>query len=530
MSNHSIESAIVQTTAGKVRGAISDGVCVFKGISYGASTSGANRFMPPQRPAPWPGVRDALAYGPMAMQDFVPPTWWWSALHKGNITTEGHERSEDCLVLNVWTPAVNDGKKRPVMVWCHGGSYTSFMGDADWHDGAYLARQHDVVVLHFNHRLNVFGFLYLAELGGEKYADSGNVGMLDIVAVLEWVRDNIERFGGDPRNVTIFGESGGGSKVTTLLAMPAAKGLFHKAIVQSGHPLLRVCTAEDATRTAKTILDRLGLDPKHIDGIQELPPERLLQAWAAVAASQPHIWGLIHALAPVVDGRSLPRHPFDPDAPPISAHVPMMIGTTSDECGGFFLNEVEKLPALDRAGLYQELQHLGVPRAKADKLIETYQAARRGQTPGDLLRAISSDRMFGMEATQQAQRKSAQAAAPAYLYFFAWEAPGNFKAGHGLEVPFVFGNLDKAPGLRSPDPDPRLDELEEKISTAWVAFARHGNPNHPGLPQWKPYDVNERATMVFDYECKLVNDPDREVRLAMEAVDDGWNTEWWRSA
>jgi para-nitrobenzyl esterase len=517
MNNHSAAAArhaIAETASGRVRGVDSDGVFAFKGIPYGASTAGHNRFMPPRKPKPWTGVRDALSYGPMAIQAIGQWPEPWNTLMKGNMTWD-HERSEDCLVLNVWTPALDDGGKRPVMVWCHGGGFNNGTGDADWHDGARLARHHDVVVVHFNHRLNVFGFLYLGELGGERYADSGNVGMLDIVAVLQWVRDNIERFGGDPGNVTVLGESGGGAKVTTLMAMPAAQGLFHKAIVQSGS-MLRASSSEEATRFARALLDRLGVRPGQLDQLHEIAPEKLLEAKQALESAEENLWKRV-AYKPVVDGRSLPRHPFDPDAPRISADVPMLIGVTRDESTYLPMFD-PALRSLDTAGVFAELQTLGICGAQAEQLVASYHARRPGESLVDVYIAIMSDLKFRVGAIRQAERKCAQGSAPAYMYLFAWEAPGGeYKAGHNLEVPFVFDNVDMAPGLHGPNPDLSLYELARNMSRAWVAFARTGSPNHAGLPNWRPYDLKNRATMVLDHTCAAVNDPQREDRLAMES-------------
>jgi para-nitrobenzyl esterase len=508
------KSPIAETTAGKVRGAISEGVCVFKGIPYGASTAGANRFMAPKKPVPWKGVRDALSYGPIAMQEMSKWPEPWGTITKGNMTWDGHERSEDCLVLNVWTPALNDGKKRPVMVWYHGGGFNNGSGDADWHDGTQLARKHDVVVVHSNHRLNIFGYLYLAQLGGEKYADSGNAGMLDIVAVLQWVRDNIERFGGDPANVTVFGESGGGVKVTTLMAMPAAKGLFHKAIVQSG-PALDGLSPEAATHTAKEVLDRLGISLGRIDALQTIDPDKLLQIKKEIETARGTADGM---LRPVVDGRSLPRHPFEPDAPDISANVPMLIGTTKDESRYLSMFD-PKLASLNEAGVREQLKDYDVPEAKRQGLIQAFQATRPGESPSDVYMAIISHLVFRKNAILQAERKYAQGAAPAYMYLFTWESPeGLYRSGHNLEVPFVFANPDMAPSLRGPNPDPRYYGLADNVSAAWVAFARTGNPTHRGIPEWKPYDPKGRATMLLDYTCELVEDPLRQDRLAVEAL------------
>src|ERR1700693_3497527 len=302
------EGPIVETTAGKVRGVLQDGTNIFRGIPYGASTAGTNRFMPPRKPEPWTGVREAFQNGPTAPQKGAPPNSL--ILNHGAPAVQG----EDCLVMNVFTPGVNDGRKRPVMVWLHGGGFASGAGSAHAFDGNYLARSGDVVVVSVNHRLNIFGYLYLADVGGDKYADSGNVGLLDVIAVLEWLRDNVSHFGGNPGNVTLFGQSGGGLKISTLLAMPPAKGLFHKAIIESGSALKGI-HREEASKTTERILAKLGLQPSQVDELQKLPVDRLLSAIVA-RGSGPGTAPL--SLAPVVDGRALPRDPFDPAAPDIS--------------------------------------------------------------------------------------------------------------------------------------------------------------------------------------------------------------------
>src|SRR6202790_2998195 len=293
------EGPVVETTAGKVRGVIQGGTHIFRGIPYGASTAGSNRFMPPRKPEPWAGVREAYQNGPTAPQLGGPPNPL-ILNHK-----EPAVQGEDCLVMNIFTPGLNDGRKRPVMVWLHGGGFASGAGSAHSFDGNFLATSRDAVVVSVNHRLNICGYLYLADLGGEKYADSGNAGLLDVVAVLEWVRDNIVHFGGNPGNVTIFGQSGGGLKISTLLAMPPAKGLFHKAIIESGSSLKGI-HREDADKTTDRILAKLGLQANQVDELQKLPVERLLAAIdnRGAAPGTPPL-----NLAPVVDGRSLPRDP-----------------------------------------------------------------------------------------------------------------------------------------------------------------------------------------------------------------------------
>ncbi len=323
---------IAESAAGKVRGVLQEGVNVFKGVPYGASTTGKNRFMPARKPDPWTGVKDALSYGPSAPQG------------NGQTVARGvGPISEDCLVLNVWTRGLNDGVKRPVMVWIHGGGFATLSGSSPAYDGVNLAKRGDVVVITLNHRLNVFGFLHLGDLAGAQFAESGNVGMLDLVHALKWVRDNIRHFGGDPDNVTIFGESGGGRKVSTLLAMPDAKGLFHRAIIESG-PGVHLQPRDLATEIAAGVLNELDLPVSQISRIQELPMEKILAAYSVVEGrldAQSRDKGVIeqHGLVPTVGVSALPANPFDPVAPEISANMPLLIGTNKHEMALFLRNE-----------------------------------------------------------------------------------------------------------------------------------------------------------------------------------------------
>jgi len=504
---------IVETNLGKLRGVSDQGVYTFKGVHYGASTEGSMRFMPPVKPDPWTGVRDAINLGPLAPQILSSATGG-SDIRKamGDIFGPG-EISEDCLVLNVWTPSLHRGK-RPVMVWLHGGGFTGGSDGAPTYDGTNLAHKRDVVIVGLNHRLNVFGYLYLAELGGAKYADSGNVGMLDIVLALEWVRDNIAHFGGDPGNVTIFGESGGGAKVSALMAMPPAKGLFHKAIVESGS-MLKATSRGDANKAAERFVAKLGITPDHIDELQKLPMERLLDTMRSLTGPNSI------RLGPVVDGRSLPRNPFDPDAPAQSANVPMLIGTNGTESTVLLGLADPGLFSLSEADMRTKLKaylHLD-DDAKLDSLIATYKKDRPNATPSDIYFAITTDRMMRMNAIKQAELKVAQGAAPAYMYIFAWQTPvlgGKLKSPHGIELAFVFDNTDKTTGMNGTGAD--LRPLADKVSGAWTAFARTGNPNIASLPHWPAYDTKSRATMVFNDDCKLENDPGKDERIAISAL------------
>ncbi len=497
------EGPVVETTSGKIRGVIQAGTHTFRGIPYGASTAGSNRFMPPRKPEPWAGVRETFQNGPTAPQLSGPPNPL-ILNHK-----EPAVQGEDCLVINVFTPSVNDGRRRPVMVWLHGGGFASGAGSAHAFDGTYLARSGDVVVVSVNHRLTIFGYLYLAEVGGDKYADSGNVGLLDIVAVLEWVRDNITQFSGNPGNVTIFGQSGGGLKISTLLAMPPAKGLFHKAIIESGSALKGI-PREEANKTTERILAKLGLQASQVDELQELPTDRLLSAIDNRAASP---GTAPFTLAPVVDGRALPRDPFAPSAPDISADVPLIIGSVNTE-GTFFTPPDSPLFTLDEAGTRTRL----LPRfgEATDKLIDLYRKEMPNASPSEIYFLINA---FPSAAITQAERKFAQGKAPVFMYLFSWETPvegGKRHSPHTVELPFVFNNVLEQP--EEVGNGPELQPLADKVSGAWTAFARTGNPNMAGAPKWLAYTASERATMIINSEWKLVNDPRHDVRLIMNSL------------
>ena len=486
---------VVNTTSGKIRGMVEDKVNAFRGISYGASTAGERRFMPPSKPEPWSGIKETVEWGleaPQGPHTEIPEV-------AATIPKQGH--SEDCLHLNVWTNSLSG--KRPVMVWLHGGGFTSGSGSYTMYDGANMARKQDVVVLTINHRLNSFGFLYLADLGGERFAHTGNAGMLDIVAALEWVRDNIANFGGDPKNVTIFGQSGGAGKVSTLLAMPAAKGLFHRAIVQSGANIKGV-TRADATKTAEMLMAKLGV--KEAADLQKVPMDDLVQATLSTQGLR---------LAPVVDGHALPADPFDPAAPAISADIPLLIGSVEYEVNFF---PFTKFDPIDDAGLRAAVkQNSRVNDAEAEKLITVYRKGRPNVTNVELAQILASDN-FAAAVHTEAERKSAQKA-PVYMYYFTWKSPvrdGKLKAYHTLEIPFVLENVDEAKSMTGSGAD--RYPLQDKMSGAWAAFARSGNPNHKGLPNWPPFKTDQRATMVLDNECQVVNDPHGEERKAREAL------------
>lgn len=489
-------SAVVDTTEGKVRGVLTNGVQVYRGIPYAASTAGANRFMPPRKVEPWTGVRDAFQNGHSSPQVApAPGAIGWGL--RGSAA-----QGEDCLVLNLFTNGVNDGRKRPVMMWIHGGGYTYGSGSSLGYDGANLARAGDVVVVCINHRLNIVGHLYLGAAGSE-FADSGNVGMLDIVASLQWVRDNIARFGGDPGNVTIFGQSGGGGKVSTLLAMPSAKGLFHKAIVESGSTLKQM-TKDDAQKTTDRVMSALGLKTTQTSELQKVPIQKLLAAMGGGAAAG----GGGMRFGPVVDGHALPRDPFDPDAPDVSADVPMIIGTTETE-GSYFAPP--ELLSLDETTVRSRLrERLG---SDGDGIFDLFRKTRPAATPSEIYFTISA---FPSNAHLQAERKAGQRKAPAFLYQIRWRTPvegGRRLSPHCIEIPFAMQNHWQLPEMVGTGPE--LQPLADKISGAWLAFARAGNPSHSGIPKWPAYNASDRSTMHMDNEWRVANDPDRAERLAL---------------
>lgn len=491
---------IVETAHGRIRGYMDNKVYAFRDVPYGASTAGANRFLPPRKPQPWTGVRDAIELGHRAPQLDAPRVPEWFVMDR----TE--PQSEDCLVVNVWTPAL-DNQKRPVVVWLHGGGFTGGSNGFTAYDGANLARRHNVVVVGVNHRLNGFGFLYLGDLCGEKYAD-GNAGMLDIVAALQWTKDNIDRFGGDPRSVTVFGQSGGGSKVSTLLGMPAAHGLFHRAYAMSGSQV-RSTPREQATATARNVLQQLNISPSQIERINDVPMRQLRQLLNGAGAGG---WG------PVVDGRTIPAHIFDPQATEISSDVPLMIGSTETEQTW---NPNQLYDPLTDAELREDAARaMRTNESAAQGVIDVYKRNRPRASNLDIYLILSSDASnFRTGTDTQALRKAEQRKAPVYKYYFQWYSPvrgGMLRSMHTMDVPFVFYNHEIARSEVGAGPEAAA--LAEKMSATLVQFAKTGNPSNKTIGNWPAYDPAVKQTMVWNNEPKIVNDPYGAEKAAIAAV------------
>ncbi|MDI1248310.1 MAG: carboxylesterase family protein [Lacunisphaera sp.] len=488
-----------ETIYGKIRGVNSEGVLFFRGVPYGGPTEGAGRFLPPTKAASWAGVRDALVSGPRCAGGGA------GVLNKGMVgqyfgggrSTEEVIRqteSENCLVLNLLTPSLRG--KRPVMVYIHGGGLTTQSGSLVLFAEKHV-REQDVVLVGINHRLGVFGYSYWGGLS-EKYA-VGNVGQLDLVAALEWVRDNIASFGGDPSNVTIFGESGGGAKVSTLMAMPAAKGLFHKACIQSGS-MLRAGDPGSATKGAQAILTKFGLST--VEDLQRIPAAELVKLSAGQGL------GGAAGVGMVIDGHSLLRHPWDPDAPEASAEVPLLVGNDKDESTSMSLGKGE-LFTLDWAGLRATELKAGIPEDQVDALLTLYRQKFPKETPSNLYFRISTDRGARYNATKQAELKVTQGRAKVFKYYFQWNTPlfnGKLRAFHTADLPLIMRSVLY----------PESEQLSRALSGAWAAFARTGDPSQNGLA-WPAFTTTERATMVFDVpQSQAVNDPDQDERLMLK--------------
>jgi len=497
---------VVETAFGRVRGGASRGIHFFKGVPYGDSTGGKNRFLPPLLPRPWNGTLDVSNFGPRAPQQKEDP---YKALPWRSWIRSQQPTSEACLVLNVYTPAVDDHRRRPVFLYIHGGGFNNGSGCAPGIDGTNLAARGDMVVVTINHRLNVLGHLYLGGTG--RFADAGNNGILDIVAALHWVRENIAAFGGDPHNVTIAGESGGGSKVAVLMATPLARGLFHRAVIQSASSLLRMATPEEAARCTDALLRELNVSRSRLDALQDVPLDKLMAARKTAADAAGDFF------RPVVDGRTLPVQPFSPDALRESASIPLLIGSCEEELAfplgtdpkNFSMSELEVKARAEK--------FVKVDSAHAARLVDTWRRNHPAASPSELMISLFSDFKYRRNVIRAAELRAAQGSAPTFMYLFTWKTKmldGLLKSPHTMCLAFCFGNVDVAAGMLGTGPD--VHALKERVMDAWIAFARNGDPNHSGLPAWSPYSTSERSTMLFDNQCTAVDDPKKTDRLALE--------------
>lgn len=500
----STDATIVNTESGKVAGYIENGIYIYKGIPYAQ----AERFMPPSKVSNWEGVRSSRAYGPTSPQN--KRMGWYNDEHAFAFDWDDGYADEDCLRLNIWTPGINNNKQRPVMVWLHGGGYSSGSGhELPSYDGTNLSQKGDVVVVSLNHRLNVLGFLDLSAYGA-KYKESGNVGLLDIVASLEWINKNISSFGGDPNNVTIFGQSGGGGKVSTLLATPSAEGLFHKAIIQSG-AMLNTMEAKWSRRIGTTVVRELDLNSSDIDKIQQIPYQQLLEAGEkAVAkvkleADKENFKTFIFGWAPTIDGNVLPSKLFYPTPPEQSKNIPILIGTTLHE-----FSTSTYAPSLRTITHEQSIEQLREKYGnRVHEYINAFEKAYPSYTPKDL---FDVDFIFRPNTIEFSNIISSWSNAPLYMYLFTWESPvldGTLRSLHCLELPFVFNNIERHRSITGGGHEAMI--LGDTMSSAWINFAKTGNPNTESLPKWEPYTTNNESLMIFDKTCELKKGHDKEL-------------------
>jgi len=496
---------VAMTHAGAVEGRAADGVISFKGVPFASAPVGARRWQPPVPVEPWEGTRPAGEFGPVARQGQM----MLEALMGG----PEPDQSEDCLSLNVWTSGTEGS--RPVLVWIHGGAFMFGSGSTPWYDGSQFVRRGDVVVVTINYRLGPFGFLHLADLF-DGFEHSGNLGLLDQIAALEWVRDNIAGFGGDPGNVTIFGESAGAGSVGTLLGTPAARGLFHRAVLQSGAASWGLDAAQ-ATQNARRVLDELGVAPGDREALLALDATAVIEAATALGSE---VDSATLPFAPVHDGTVLPQPPLDSIRAGSSAGVEVLCGTNADEMTLFTLMD-PTVASLDDTTIAGRLADR-YPRIDTDEMLRIYREKHAGSSPQDVWVAMSSDAVFRMPAIRLVEAHVAHG--PAWMYWFTWPSPafgGVLRSTHALEIPFVFDNLH-LPGISmfTGEGDERAG-IASRMHATWLAFAHSGDPNHRGIPQWPRYDLERRPTMRIDTEWSLVHDPDGEQRKYWEASENG---------
>lgn len=493
----------VDVMDGTLKGIQSSDAVSFKGIPYGADTSGVNRFKAPQPVQSWQGVRDATQYGNLSPQ-------YISGMGVGNDTifswyaqSQPITMSEDNLRLNVFSPDLNNTTKRPVLFHIHGGGYISGGGSGDGLDGSHLARYGDVVVVTINHRLNIFGYTDLLQTGDSNYADAANAGNLDIIAALKWVHNNIQKFGGDPNNVTVFGQSGGGSKIMTLLVMPEAKGLFHKAISMSGAAGLNVDQASNVEPYANAILNTLNITTDNVDKLQTLSTDELLKARDQAIK----ISGMDGA-RPVIDGKHIVTRPLSIEGLAMQANIPLLLGYTRTEASLFFRQDPRNFTMSEAQMRERMKKSFNIDDAKVDRIIKVYRQGQPTMTPYDIFVAVASDVQFRLPLEDAANIKSSTPnQAAVYMYQFAWTIPamnGVLGSPHGVDIPFVFGTLDSAKEMVGND-NVGAEKTSIAMMNAFINFARSGNPNNQYLPTWSPYNPSTQTVMVINKDSHAEN-------------------------
>ncbi len=494
-----IKTDIIETKSGKIQGYIDSGIHIFKGIPYAEPPIEDLRFKPPVDKKPWNGVCNATEYGPDAFQG------------KTDLFYRSPKKSEDCLMLNVWTPGT-DEKKRPVMFWIHGGDFIAGSGASPLYDGSNLSRHGDVVIVTINYRLGAFGFLYIPGV-------TANVGLLDQIAALKWVRDNIKTFGGDPNNITIFGQSAGGHAVITLLAMPSAKGLFHRIISQSSG----FFAPKPNEKTTKKLFRELGLKPGNIDELRNVPAKKIMKAQKIIYWRDPMEFS---PFAPRIDGDTIPKHPMEAIKNGAGKDIEILIGCTLDEVK--LLTALILKPIIEKWSEEELKQALlgfiikssNLTKEKFERLFEIYKEVLGGSEIFDIIAAIHTDAASHIPVIRHAEALQVYQE-NTYHYIFTWPSPamgGKLGACHMIELPFIFSTLHKPKVDLFFGKGPDAENLSEKMMDTWVSFARNGNPNHDGIPEWPSYDIEKRSTMMFGKEIKIVEKPFEKERATWDDV------------
>ncbi|MHA1729219.1 MAG: carboxylesterase/lipase family protein [Promethearchaeota archaeon] len=492
------KTRIIQTNCGEIQGYIDEGVSIFKGIPYAAPPVGDLRFSPPESNESWNNVRDTTEFSPDVPQ---PPSFFAPK----PVPSQSEGKS---LTLNVWTPGL-DGKKRPVMFWIHGGSYKT--GGANRYNGIPLAKRGDVVIVIINYRLGPFGFLYIKE-------NTANVGLLDQIAALKWVKNNISNFGGDPNNVTIFGESAGAGAICTLIGMPSAQGLFNRMISQSGGPSGN--RIERAKNTTKKLASLLGIEPDDIDSLRKVTVKEIINAQVKIDADPTNMWK--YGYSPIIDGKTLPKHPLEAVKSGKTKDIELLNGTNKDEMAlwNLFTPEIKSINAI-----HERVKRIitmsgqeGKEDEKVNKIIEVYKKGRN--SPQEILNSIMTDSIFRIPSIRLAEEQH-KVQLNTFMYMFTWPSPmrnGELGACHAIEIPFVFGSLNMPRNDLFPTSNEETEAISRKMMDSWINFARFGNPNHDGIPNWPSYEEKSRSTMQFGAEIKVIQRPFDKERAVWDEI------------